>query len=179
MAEYEKILKSCIDYKKQVTIERDEVDDEEITAIPIMMSRQLLLVHYLYDFYMDGYKVLRISDITKIERGEVEEFHDKIIDREGMLNVSCPPKVSILSWKDFFCAMIKENRMIDISLEKLQSGKTFFVGKIKAVKEDFLELQEIDVLGNYKHKVVKVLYKDITLVSFGNRYSVLLDKYSH
>lgn len=179
MAGYEKILKSCIDYKRQVTIERDRVDDEELTAIPIMMSRQLLLVHYLYDFYLDGYKVLRISDITRVERGEVEEFHDKIIDREGMLEVSCPPKVSIVSWKDFFCTMIEENKMIDISLEKLQSGKTFFVGKVKAAKENFLEFQEIDVLGNYERKTVKILYRDITLVSYENRYSVLLDKYSH
>ena len=83
MAEYEKILKSCIDYKKQVTIERDEVDDEEITAIPIMMSRQLLLVHYLYDFYMDGYKVLRISDITKIERGEIALKNRQNLSMEG------------------------------------------------------------------------------------------------
>lgn len=59
--------------KKQVTIEREEVDDEPITAIPIMISDQLLLIHYLYDFFMDGYKVLCISDITKIRREEIEE----------------------------------------------------------------------------------------------------------
>ena len=63
---YENIIKSCIASKKQVTIEREDVDDEPITAIPIMISQELLLIHYLYDFYIDGYKVLCIPDITTI-----------------------------------------------------------------------------------------------------------------
>ncbi len=178
MMEYENIIKSCIASKKQVTIEREEVDDEPITAIPIMISQQLLLIHYLYDFYMDGYKVLCISDISKIERGEMEEFHDEIISKEGILNLLCTPKVSISSWNDFFNSMMNENRLIDISLEKVQNGKTFFVGKVRTAKKNFLEFQEMDGLGNYKQEITKLFYKDITLVSFGNRYSELLDKYS-
>ena len=166
---YENIIKSCIASKKQVTIEREDVDDEPITAIPIMISQELLLIHYLYDFYIDGYKVLCLLDITKIARGEIEEFHDEIIHKEGILNLLCAPKVSICSWKDFFDSMLKENRLIDISLEKVQSGKTFFVGKVRATNENFLELQEMDGLANYKCDMTKLFYKDITLVSFGNR----------
>lgn len=176
--EYRNIIKSCISSNKQVSIEREEVDDEPITAIPIKISQQLLLIHYLYDFYLDGYKVLCISDITKIKRGEIEEFHDEIIYKEGVLNLLCTPKVSISSWNDFFRTMMKENKLIDISLEKVEDETTFFVGKIKSARKDFLELQEVDALGNYKHKITKLYYKDITLVSFGNRYSELLDKYS-
>lgn len=176
--EYQNVIKSCIVSKKQITIEREEVDDEPITAIPIMMSEQLLLIHYLYDFCTDGYKVLCIPDITKVERGKIEEFHDEIICKEGMLNLLCAPKVSICSWKDFFDSMVKENRLIDVSLEKVQNGKNFFVGKVRATNENFIELQEMDGLGNYKRGISKLFYKDITLVSFGNRYSELLDKYS-
>lgn len=178
MKGYENIIKSCIASKGQVTIEREEIDDEPITAIPIMRSQQLLLIHYLYDFYIDGYKVLCISDVTKIERGEIEEFHDEILLKEGMLNLLHTPKVSISSWKDFFNSMMEENRLIDISLEKVEYGKTFFVGKVRAAKENFLELQEMDGLSNYKSEIAKLFYKDITLVSFGNRYSEFLDKYS-
>lgn len=178
MMEYENIIKSCIVSQKQVTIEWEEVDDEPITAIPIMISDQLLLIHYLYDFFMDGYKVLCRSDITKIRRGEIEEFHDQIMYKEGISNLLRTPNVSISSWNDFFSAMVNENRLIDISLEKVQNEKSFFVGKVRSAKKNFLELQEIDVLGNYEREITKLFYKDITLVSFGNRYSELLDKYS-
>lgn len=178
MMKYRNIIKSCIGSNKQVSIEREEVDDEPITAIPIMVSQQLLLIHYLYDFYLDGFKVLCISDITNVKRGELEEFHDEIIYKEGILSLLYTPKVSISSWNDFFRTMMKENKLIDISLEKVQDGTTFFVGKIKSTQKAFLELQEVDALGYYKHETTKLYYKDITLVSFGNKYSELLDKYS-
>ena len=41
MMEYEDVIKLCISQKKQMTIEREEIDDEPITAIPIMISQQL------------------------------------------------------------------------------------------------------------------------------------------
>lgn len=47
--------------------------------------------------------------------------------------------------------------------------KLFFVGKVRATNENFLELQEMDGLANYKCEITKLFYKDITLVSFGNR----------
>lgn len=178
MMKYEDIIKSCIAQKKQMTIEREEIDDEPITAIPVMISQQLLLIHYLYDFYLDGYKVLCLADITEIERGEIEKFHDKIIDKERMLDSLCNPNVSISSWESFFDTIIKENKLIDISLEKVQNRASFFVGKVKAAEKNYLELLEIDGLGIYKKEATKILYSDITLVSFGNRYSEFLNKYS-
>lgn len=78
----------------------------------------------------------------------------------------------------FFQYNDERKKLIDISLEKVEDETTFFVGKIKSARKDFLELQEVDALGNYKHRITKLYYKDITLVSFANRYSELLDKYS-
>ena len=141
------------------------------------MILHIRIILYPVRSYLDGYKVLCISDITKIKRGEIEKFHDEIIYKEGILDLLCTPKISISSWNVFFSTMMKENKLIDISLEKVQDETTFFVGKIKSARKDYLELQEVDALGNYKHKITKLYYKDITLVSFGNRYSELLDKY--
>lgn len=176
--EYEDVIKSCIAQKKQMTIEREEIDEEPITAIPIMISQQLLLIHYLYDFYLDGYKVLCLADITEIERGEIEKFHDKIIEKEKILDSLSVPNVSIGSWESFFNTIIKENRLIDISLENVLNRVSFFVGKVKVVGKNHLELLEIDGLGFYKKETTTIFYSDITLVSFGNRYSEFLNKYS-
>ena len=178
MVGYEDILKNCIKQKKQVSIERAEIDDEPIAAIPVKASEQLLLLHYLYDFYLDGFKVLRMADITDIVRGDVEIFHDEIISKEGMTDLLCTPDISIDSWKIFFNVISKEDRLIDISLEEMDDGTSFFVGKVSRAEQEFLELVEIDALGNYHEQATRISYQDITLVSFGNRYSELLDKYS-
>ncbi len=179
MEHVKQILETCVKERRQADIERDDVDDQPITAIPLKVGNQLVLIQYLYDFAMDGYKVLCLEDITAIQWGAVEEFHDRIFREEGMLDAVCVPSVSIDSWMSFFASMFEEERMLDISLERLRSEEMFFVGKVKLVEGDSLELLEIDPLGNYKSEPVKIYYKDITMVSFGNRYSDFLDKYSN
>lgn len=178
MEHAKQILEACVKERRQVYIERDDIDDEPITLIPLKVSNQLVLVQYLYDFAMDGYKVLCLEDITAIQRGKIEEFHDRIFQEEGMLDAMRVPNVSMDSWMSFFANMYEEKRMLDISQERIQSEMTFFVGKVKLVEGDSLELLEIDALGNYKSEPTKIYYKDITMVSFGNRYSEFLDKYS-
>ena len=179
MEKAKEILDACVKERRQVCIERDDIDDEPITAIPLKVSNQLVLIQYLYDFAVDGYKVLCMEDITAIQRGKVEEFHDRIFQEEGMLDAVSVPGASIDSWMCFFANMFEEKRMLDISLERLRSEAAFFVGKVKMVEGDSLELLEIDALGNYGSEPTKIYYKDITMVSFGNRYSEFLNKYSH
>ena len=67
------------------SIKREEIDDESLSTISIAVSNQLLIVQYLYDFNFDGFKVLSMNDISKIGRGKVEEFHDKILISEGLI----------------------------------------------------------------------------------------------
>ena len=55
---------------------------------------------------------------------------------------------------------------------------SFFVGKVKVVGKKHLVLLEIDGLGIYKKEVTKIFYSNITLVSYGNRYSEFHNKYS-
>lgn len=178
MENAKEILNEFVKERRQVHIEREDIDDEAVTAIPLKVGNQLALVQYLYDFSMDGYKVLCLEDFTEIKRGRIEEFHDRIFREEGMLDAVCVPEVSIDSWMSFFASMCEQNRMLDISLERLRSEETFFVGKVKLVQGDSLELWEIDALGNYESEPATIYYKDITMVSFGNRYSEFLDKYS-
>lgn len=184
------LLKKCIKKQSQISIERKAVDDEPITAIPIAMSKKLLLIHYLYDFQFDGFKVLTMKDISRVKRGKVEKFHDKILKKEK-IKKSVSPDVKVDSWRDFFHSITKENKLIDISLERKTPGseQTFFVGKVVSVNKKSINLLEISTLGiydpkrkKYRFKLfeggTKIKFKDITAVSFGNRYSEVLDKFS-
>lgn len=148
-----------------------------MAAIPVKISKKLLLVHYLFDFYVDGFKVMCLSDITNIRRNEIEIFHDEIIWQEGLLETWYVPEVSMDGWKEFFASIMKMDKMMDISLERKEKGRSFFVGKVIKVKKKYIQFLEIDVYGDYKDKTTRICYKDITLVSFGNRYSEMYDKY--
>ena len=184
------LLKKCIKKQSQISIEREAIDDEPITAIPIAMSKKLLLIHYLYDFQFDGFKVLTMKDISRVKRGKVEKFHDKILKKEK-IKKSVSPDVKVDSWRDFFHSIARENKLIDISLERKTPGfeQTFFVGKVVSVNKKSINLLEISTLGKYDKKRkkyrfklfergTKIKFKDITAVSYGNRYSEVLDRFS-
>jgi len=172
------IIRECIDKKMQISIEREEIDDESLSTIPIAVSDQLLIVEYLYDFNFDGFKVLCMNDISKIKRGKVEEFHDKILISEGLIvKEELMSDIKTNTWFDFFESMLDKRKMIDISLERVNKGRTFFVGKIVSVKKEYLEILEVDIVGNWYKDVTQIFYENITLVSFANRYCEILNKY--
>lgn len=157
-----------------ITVERESLDDYDMELIPQKIGGNLLLASYVYDFEIDGFKVITIKDITKIKRGEAERFHDFILEKEG-LKTKAKMNLPIDSWYDFFLS-IPQNEVIDISLEKEMYKENFFVGKIQEITENHLDFLTIDMKGK-RSDCVQISYEDITLVSFQNRYSKLLQKY--
>jgi len=73
--------------------------------------------------------------------------------------------------------MFDKRKMIDISLERVNKGRTFFVGKIVSVKKEYLEILEVDIVGNWYKDVAQIFCDNITLVSFANRYCEILNQY--
>lgn len=73
--------------------------------------------------------------------------------------------------------MLDKRKMIDISLERVNKGRTFFVGKIVSVEKEFLKILEVDIVGNWYKDVTQIFYKNITLVSLANKYCEILNKY--
>lgn len=136
-----------------------------------------MLIAYLYDFMFDGYKVLRLKDITNLRRDEVDEFHYYIIQQQGMLNdLNRLEGAKIDSWSAVFGYLRNRGQMIDISLEKVEDQRNFFVGKVEEVQGAYLLFREVTVLGVPKRRRKKIYYKDITMISFGNRYAEMLDQ---
>ena len=76
-------------------------------------------MQYLNDFIFDGFKVLRINDISKVIRGAVEEFHDEILKSEQLaVHESMMTGVEASSWPSFFESICGRRNIIDMSLEK-------------------------------------------------------------
>ena len=174
----EKIIKECIKAKNIMHIERENIDYHVLEAIPVDMNNKFLLIQYIYDFYYDGFKLICLDDITSIKRGEIEKFHDKIVEEEEKtINIKDLVNVDIKEWKPFFQSIFETGKMIDIYLERKEEGRTFFVGKVVSVSESHLELLEIYPAGDWYKDTTSISYKDITMVSFNNNFCNMLEKY--
>ena len=173
-----KIIKECILAKNIIHIEREDIDYHVLEAVPIDMNNKFLLIQYIYDFYFDGFKLVCLSDITSINRGETEKFHDKIVKEErNTINAENLVNVNIKNWKSFFQFIFETEKMIDISLERKEEGRTFFVGKVVSVSESSLEFLEVYPAGAWYKDTTSISYEDITMVSFNSNFCNMLGKY--
>jgi hypothetical protein len=175
--EIRETLQKCIENSYQVHITRCKIDKNPIDCFPLIMSQDLLLVQYIYDFELDGYKLVRIKDMTSIISGKSERFSEFILKEEGILNQIKIPSFPILDkWVNVFRNLKSLEQNIIVECESTESN-IFYIGKIVQVMKSSLLLLYFNELGEWDKEPTKIIFKDITSVSFDTRYINIISKY--
>jgi hypothetical protein len=144
-------------------------------GIPIMMSDNLLLFRYFVDFYLDGFKIIRIHDISQIERGNKEGFFEDIIRKEGLYKKFNEVAItSIDNWKVAIQSINAKYPCYIIERELSTCG--LVIGKsIKHLNQN-LEFHPFSPTGEWE-EFETIQYDEITCVSFNDGYSKTISKY--
>ena len=177
---YENIKNTIEDHineKMLIRIERKNVtDDEAIVGFPIKLSDDFLLMTNIFDFYDDGYTIVKTSDISDAYSKESDEFYEMVCINENLLKrVDECPISSVKSMKDILTELSKQNFFIVVECEK--SEDDFFIGKIKITGENKVVMQSFDALGKWHDENDIIKYEDITKITFLDRYSKMYFKY--
>lgn len=159
----------------EIMIKRSNIDKDLLYCIPLKVGQDLVLVQYLYDFLIDGYKILRIKDITAIRSGDQERFSEKILCDEGILNQIQTPLVNVDNWGTVLRDVFALEKNIVVECENLGE---FYIGRIVEVSKSTLSLLHFDPLGEWDDEPTQIIFKDISLVSFDDRYSSIMSKYT-
>lgn len=72
-------LKKFKKEKSLVSIRRKDVDLESFQGFILGYSNDLIFLQYVCDFNLDGFKVIRRSDIEEIELGKTNIFHTQML----------------------------------------------------------------------------------------------------
>ena len=179
MRDVDKIIKikEGIKLCHQLQIVRENIDENPIDCIPLICMNELLLIQYLYDFSFDGYKIIRMDDITSVRYSDIEEFGEFILKEEGLMKkVKKPDIKNISNWEAFLKEYKELNKTIIIECEAL-TEQNFCIGKIVDVNNDSIELLCFDSVGEWEQYTRKIIFEDITSVSFNDRYSLTISKY--
>ena len=174
----ENTIKICGQNNNLTEIERKNIDTSNILATPLKVSNELLLIAYWYDFVMDGFKVIRISDITNIIQNESIEFIKMIFEKEKIkadeLDIQT---INISSWYSFFKEIKKEQQIVIVESER-KTDSDFYIGRIEMVEDNNLKLLCFDTAGNWDNEASIIGYSNITCVTFQDRYSSYMGKYA-
>lgn len=143
---------------------------------PLITSDKLFLGTEEDDFILDGYSIRRYIDITKIQMKEDKCV--EILKREGIDNSIQIPNIDIANWETVFISLQKYNKNIIVEKESLNEKEWIFaIGRIDRVFKKFVYLYHFDADGIWVEEPIKILYTDITSVSFDTRYVEIFSKY--
>ncbi len=172
------ILQGSIMSEDIVQIERNKIDRHPITCIPMQISEELLYIQYLYDFQFDGYKIVRLKDLTNVRISDIEIFIKKILIEEAIYDqTGNASKIALDGWEKMFRDFILLGKNIIVEGEK-KINSSFNIGKIIEVNTKSIVFLGFDALGEWDQKPTVIPFKDITSVTIDGRYLTTISKYT-
>lgn len=146
-------------------------------CFPLLSNEKLFLGVEEDDFMLDGYSIRRYTDLTKAEINEDKKIME-ILRCEGIIGQITTPDVNISNWETVFTSLQKLHRNIIVQRESLkEEERQFVIGSIERVFRKFAYVRHFDANGVWEDEPDKILYTQITSVSFGTRYVDTFSKY--
>lgn len=169
------ILDNAILNRSVLSVERPDVAESELLCIPIARSEELLLVHVFYDFYPDGYRIIRIDDIYDILREASELFFERIIGAEGVyVNLKAPGNIDLSSWK---AALASLRGRFDYCIIECDEEEDFLIGRVMEIGDWDFTFWYFDATGKWDEELDVVDYDDLSAISFDDNYTNTIIKY--
>ena len=166
-------LEKGIKNKLQYRIERNSLDDNYLYGIPIKVSSEFLLFAHMYDFCFDGFKIIRLCDITSLRHDEQESFAEMIYQKEGITFDSIPD-ISIHNIK----LILESTKNNNIIIECEKNDDAFFIGKVVVLFDTEFSFLEFDGIGVWQKDTALIKYKDVTCITISGRYLNTISKYT-
>lgn len=158
--------------------------DEDVTSFGFClgMGKELVLMQVFHDFYSEGYEVIRLSGIKRIESKVEDSFFTDILREEGILKeVGLKYEVDLTDFRSLIQRLFELKKPVIIECEEVESDDDhivdFILGKIIVVKETSLVMHGVDAAGNWDDKPTEIDYRSITKVQFDTPYLNTFLKY--
>ena len=148
-----------------------EYSDHVLYGFPLAVSGQLFLLAEDDDFLLNGFQIRRLRDI--FELADHKGIYQTIAEKEGLTDFEVP-EVDITDWRSVFASLQKLGKHIII--EREYEPEFFRLGVIEAVVEDHVIFRHYDADGIWQEPA-RILYRDITSVTFDDRYANTFSKY--
>lgn len=170
-------LKTLMQGKNLVSIERDDKDEQSIHGFILAYSDELILLQYVYDFTLDGLLVLRVGDITSIESDEIDVFQTQLLKDEGIYaNVDFSQQYDVKDWPAVFSSLGKAYGFISLDDEDLQSPN-FLLGELREIGEQSVSVLGFNGMAGWDEEASQMYYEDISYFQVGNNYAKVYKRY--
>lgn len=138
------------------------------TGLVLLLSARLVLVRIAGDFELDGFAVLRIGDIERVEIRENERTFRRLA-RAAIAGAPAPPPLELSSWGAVFRSVQSAGRFAIVECE-IPGDEDFDLGPVLAVRRGSADLHSHDTSGRTWPFPTQWRFERVTCVRFGDRY---------
>src|SRR5262245_51094136 len=83
-----------------VSVRREPMDPFSMGATVLAVGRELALLADVTDLSADGFKIVRIADISRLERDGSEKWFETVLRKEGIIKgIRTPFEIDLSTWK--------------------------------------------------------------------------------
>jgi len=170
-------ISSYIENGALVNIERTNIEEENITGFPLLVSDNLLAMSKIFDFHDEGFLVIRLKEVTDVY-SEFSAFYEEVCVKEGLKKrANESPIKDVTDFVTVFRQLSTYDKFISVQCELEDSELFFSIGKILKVDEDIVHLKYFDATGAWQNEAREIPLDKITSVAIEDYYSNVFYKY--
>ena len=150
---------------------------EHIHGYAIGLSKSLLVMRWIEEFRVEGYKIVRIKDISEIRRNEYEETYDQILKHFQVPPATQSPKwLKYGNWKSVFNSLQKRKKCVAVNSISLNYDE-FALGLVEGTGRGSISIKAFDATAKWFDEPRVFRFQQIYQVGFDDRYHKIFYKY--
>ncbi|MEW6097263.1 MAG: hypothetical protein AB1567_12200 [bacterium] len=160
-----------------ITIIRNTPGFYNIHGYLLDISDDWILVQNISEFHLDGYSIIRKSDVDKMRYDNRDRYFEKILRIEGVReNVSKKYEINITDLPSIFKSLKITKLNIIVECEE-PKNELFVIGKITQINKNSVSMLHFDACGRWEKQSTVIYYPEITIIRFDEEYINVFSRY--
>ena len=160
-----------------VTIFRNLDDVENLEAYVVGVGSELVLLHVVEDFHLDGYCILPRAHVERARHSSLERYRGAILRAEKVrTQVGFDGEIDLDGWNGAFKSLKTLGEPIIVEDER-EGSEEFVIGRIERVNKKSASIRGFDPIGRWYDDPTRFKYEDVTSLVFGSEYVTIYSKY--
>jgi len=148
------------------------------TGFILSKSKDFILLQETDEFRILGYQIIPIKTIKYVRYNKNDKTYERILKEEGLLDdVKLKYEIDLTDWNTIY-ESVKETGLTVISECEHPNKSYFCVGELKSINKKSISIKYFNAQGIFDEKNTKHKFKDITKLSFDDRYANIFSKYT-